>query len=228
VVRVPSLTRRSGSAAVRDENNDGRIDELDERAEVQDREAAADRTVRLDREDAIDREEAIDRESALERDRAEILDREAALDRDRHDHDGDRFDRAQGRAAVVDGDVDHRAHATEVVAPAVRPRASGLATFGLILGVLAAAAVATGVLAAPGVALGVLGTLVAVGGAATTSRRHVTGRFDAMLGVMLSLGAVVVGLLALGNAIPWPDTDTNQVSRLVDWLNAQFPWLDRF
>jgi len=204
VVRIPNLTRRSDEVtAARDENRDGRLDELDD-AVVQDREdIREDETIRED--DELDRREPRDRQ-----------------------YDGSVY-RANGRASVVDREPDTDADRVvePVPAPVHRPRASGMATIGLILGVLAAAAVATGVLAKAGIAVGVLGALISLGGVAGTRRAHVTGRFDALLGVLFSLGAVIVGLLALGNAIPWPDTDTNQVNRLVDWLNAQLPWLNR-
>lgn len=214
MVRIPSLIRRSDSTAARDENADGRVNELDERAAVQDRDNT--------HGELADRTGA--RRGAAKRGTA-VLDRDSK-------HDDDRVDRPRGRARVVGRDpaTTDRSSATPdaVAAPAIRPRASGLATFGLMLGVLAAAAVATGVLAAAGVAVGVLGALVAIGAVATTSHTHVTGRLDAVLGLLLSLAAVVVGVLAVRNAIEWPDTDTNQVSRLVDWLNARLPWLDRF
>lgn len=113
-----------------------------------------------------------------------------------------------------------------VVEPPMRARASVVATLSLILGVVAAAAVATGVLAVPGVALGVVAVVVSVIGFLATARPHVAGRFDAGLGLVLSLAAVVVGLLALGNAIVWPNTDANQVAAFADWLRAELPWLN--
>jgi hypothetical protein len=133
---------------------------------------------------------------------------------------------ARGRTAVVERPADTAITEQTVAAP-VRARGSGLATFSLIIGVLSAAAVATGVLALPGVAVGLLGVLVAVTGLVATSKPHVAGRFDATLGLLFSLAAVVVGLLALGNAIAWPNTDTNQVASFADWLKAEIPWLDR-
>jgi len=107
-----------------------------------------------------------------------------------------------------------------------RPRSSGLATLGLIIGVLAAVAVATGVLAALGVALGVLAVLFGVGGISATGRRHVAGRSEALFAVVLGLASVVFGILALTDALSWLSSDTDQVARLRDWLNDQMPWLD--
>jgi hypothetical protein len=153
-------------------------------------------------------------------------DREVADLEHEHEIDDER-DLTRGRAHVVERPADAPVDTPAVVEAPVRARASGLATLGLILGVLSAAAVATGLLALPGVAVGLLGVLVAVGGLAATARPHVAGRFDAMLGLLLSLAAVIVGLLALGNAISWPETETNQVAAFADWLKAEFPWLDR-
>jgi hypothetical protein len=114
------------------------------------------------------------------------------------------------------------------VTPMARPRASALATLSLILGLGGAFLVLTGVLAPVGVAAGVLGLLFGIAGISATKRRHVAGRFDALLGTVLSLGAVAVGVLALTDLVPWLDPNTNYVARLDDWLVARMPWLDRF
>lgn len=164
-----------------------------------------------------------------DRDERVNVDERRVVDHDRKDVVDDEHDRARGRTYVTERPMDATATAEPVVMEQpVRARASVLATFGLILGVLAAAAVATGVLAVAGVALGLLAVLVSVAGLAATARPHVAGRFDAMLGLLLSLAAVIVGLLALGNAIPWPETDSNQVASFADWLRSELPWLDRF
>jgi hypothetical protein len=118
-----------------------------------------------------------------------------------------------------------RARAERVVA-GPRPRSSGLATISLILGVVAAAAVATGVLAAPGVLLGVLAVLAGIGGVSATGSRHVAGRSEALFAVVLGLAAVVFGIMALTDTLSWLSSDTNQVSRLRDWLYDKVSWLD--
>jgi hypothetical protein len=144
-------------------------------------------------------------------------DRETARD------DGDeRTDRDGDQPTLIEPAVTEPA----VAEPRVRARASAIATIALILGVVSAAAVATGVLAVPGVVLGLVALLVSVTGFVATVKPHLAGRLDATLGLVLSLGAVVVGLLALGNAIPWPNTDTNQVAAFADWLRSELPWLD--
>ncbi len=115
---------------------------------------------------------------------------------------------------------------TEVVTPVgPRPRASLLATLSLILGTGAALAVLTGVMAGPGVAFGLLAAIVGVGGVSATSRRHVAGKGDALLGITLGLGAVVVGILAITGLLPWLNSDSDQVMRVHDWLDARLPWL---
>jgi hypothetical protein len=106
-----------------------------------------------------------------------------------------------------------------------RPRASFFATLSLMLGLAAALTVMTGVLAGPGVGLGLLATFAAIGGIAATSSRHVAGKGDALIGMALGLGAIVVGVLAITGNLPWLDTTNDQVMQVRDWLNAQAPWL---
>lgn len=148
----------------------------------------------------------------------------------RSEHDENRDGRIDRREEVVPTRRDTVDHVVEddhaVAEPALRPRASGLATLGLMLGVLAAASVVTGVLVGLGVAIGLIGVLAAVGGVSATARRHIAGRSEALLGLLLSMAAVVVGLLAISGAISWPDTGTNEVGRLADWIGSALPWLD--
>ncbi|MFI6761534.1 hypothetical protein ACIBF5_20590 [Micromonospora sp. NPDC050417] len=114
-----------------------------------------------------------------------------------------------------------------VVPPAgPRPRASLLATLSLILGVAAALFVLTGALAGYGIAIGAIGALLGVAGVSATSRRHVAGKSDALLGLVLGLGAVVLGILAMTGQFTWPTTDGDWVLRFREWLDSQF--VDRF
>ncbi len=133
--------------------------------------------------------------------------------------------RVEADRAAADPTVADREQAERVVV-GPRPRTSGMATISLILGVLAVAAVATGVLAAAGVAVGALAVLFGIGGVSATSRRHVAGRSEALFAVVLGLAAVVFGIMALTDTLSWLSSDTNQVSRLRDWLYDQMPWLD--
>jgi len=113
--------------------------------------------------------------------------------------------------------------APEVVGP--RPRSSVLATLSLIFGVGAAVCVLSGVLAGPGIVLGIIAAFLGIGGIAATSRRHVAGKMDALLGVVLGLAAIVVGALALTGALSWLDGNTNEITRAHDWLATELPWL---
>ncbi len=106
-----------------------------------------------------------------------------------------------------------------------RPRASALATLALIIGLGAAFAVLTGLLVGMGVGLGLLATFAAIGGIAATSRRHIAGKGDALLGMLLGLSSIVIGALAMTGALPWLDPTTDQVMRLHEWLDVRMPWL---
>jgi hypothetical protein len=115
---------------------------------------------------------------------------------------------------------------TVVFSPAgPRPRASLLATLSLVFGVAAVLTVLTGALAGPGVALGLLAVILGIGGMSATGRRHVAGKSDAMLGMALALGAIVLGTLTLTGTLPWLTPDTNQVSDVRAWLESHAPWL---
>jgi len=103
-----------------------------------------------------------------------------------------------------------------------RPRASLFATLGLLFGVVSAAAVLTGVLADFGIGLGVVGALCSLGGFSATARRHVAGRFDAVLGFVLSLAAVVLGILAVTGSLSWLSLDTDTIPAVRDWLHQQW------
>jgi hypothetical protein len=114
---------------------------------------------------------------------------------------------------------------TEILATGPRPRASLLATTSLILGLAASLSVLTGLLAGPGVGLGLLAAFAAIGGISATSRRHVAGKSDALLGMALGLTAIVIGTLILTGNLPWITSDTDQVMRVRDWLDARMPWM---
>jgi hypothetical protein len=125
-----------------------------------------------------------------------------------------------------DATPDHRADDEVTVVAGPRPRASLLATLSLIFGVAGALFVLTGTLAGYGIALGALALLLSFAGLSATSRRHVAGKSDALLGLLLGLGAVAVGILAVTGQFGWPNTDADTVQRFRDWLDAQT--VDRF
>jgi hypothetical protein len=136
-----------------------------------------------------------------------------------------RLEARAATAATVTQPKAAKAPTTEMVLPSPRPRASLMATLSLVVGLVAALTVLTGVLAGPGVGIGLLAAFAAIGGIAATSRRHVAGRMDAMLGLVLGLGAIVMGVLMLTGNISWLDTGTDQVMRVRDWLDTAVPWL---
>ncbi|MEU4559657.1 hypothetical protein AB0F72_14830 [Actinoplanes sp. NPDC023936] len=116
-----------------------------------------------------------------------------------------------GRAAVDAQPVQDR-----------KPRASLMATAGLILGVAGALLVLSGPLMGYGIGVAALGLLLSLGGLLATRKRHVAGKTDALLGLLLSLGAIVIGVLALTGSLSWLGTDMQPVSDLRQWLDAQF------
>ena len=102
-----------------------------------------------------------------------------------------------------------------------KPRASLLATLGLIGGVAAALLVLSGPLLPYGIGLAVLALILSVSGMHATGRRHVAGKTDALIGMVLSLAAIVVGVLALTGSLSWLGTDMQPISTLRQWLDAQ-------
>ncbi|WP_232234123.1 sulfite exporter TauE/SafE family protein [Micromonospora chokoriensis] len=107
-----------------------------------------------------------------------------------------------------------------------KPRASLLATLGLIVSVAGAFFVLTGTLAGYGIGVGAFGAVLSVLGLMATRRRHVAGKTDALFGVLIGLAAVVIGVLAMTGQFDWPTTDGDWVQRFREWLDSQF--VDRF
>ncbi|MEV1156894.1 thrombospondin [Micromonospora chokoriensis] len=130
---------------------------------------------------------------------------------------------------TTDRPADPTASPTAPEAPVTRgpkPRASLLATLGLIVSVAGALFVLTGTLAGYGIGLGAFGAVLAVLGLMATRRRHVAGTTDALFGVLIGLAAVVIGVLAMTGQFDWPTTDGDWVQRFREWLDSQF--VDRF
>lgn len=150
----------------------------------------------------------------------------ARTDRDRTGEHPLDADRTVERPVDRDGDgvADREPERPVVAGP--KPRASLLATLGLIVGVAGALFVLTGTLAGYGIALGAVGAVLAVFGLMATRRRHIAGKTDALLGIALGLGAVVLGVLAMTGQFDWPTTDGDWVQRFREWLDSQF--VDRF
>jgi hypothetical protein len=128
---------------------------------------------------------------------------------------GDRFDRG-----------DEKTIEQPPVVAGPKPRASLLATLGLIVSVVAALLVLSGPLLGYGIGLAVLGLILSLSGIHATGKRHIAGKTDALIGMILSLGAIVVGVLALTGSLSWLGTDMQPVTSVREWLDAQF--IDRF
>jgi hypothetical protein len=109
-----------------------------------------------------------------------------------------------------------------VVPAGPKPRGSLLATVGLILSVAAAMLVLSGPLLGYGIGLAVLALIFSLGGVSATGKRHIAGKTDAVLGMVLSLAAIVVGVLALTSSLSWLGTDMQPVNSVREWLDAQF------
>ncbi|MDG4762274.1 DMT family transporter [Micromonospora sp. WMMD710] len=138
-------------------------------------------------------------------------------------------DRATRPADTTDRPVDPTPERTAPEPPVTRgpkPRASLLATLGLIVSVAGALFVLTGTLAGYGIGLGAVGAVLSVLGLMATRRRHVAGKTDALFGVLIGLTAVVLGVLAMTGQFVWPTTDGDWVQRFREWLDSQF--VDRF
>ncbi|MFG1657461.1 thrombospondin [Micromonospora chersina] len=226
------LSRRNGPARTEDVNGDGAVDGRDR---VGDR--VDGRPVVTDR----------DEERTTYRSAATATDDERATDAERRAADRAAAARAasarstgpDGRRTTVDpdlertADLDHdgrpdrpvdRDPAVERVEPVTtkRPRASLLATLGLIVSVVGALFVLSGTLAGYGIGLGAVGAVLAVLGLIATRRRHVAGKTDALIGVIVGLGAVVLGVVAMTGQFDWPTTDGEWVGRFREWLDSQF------
>ncbi|MDX5457615.1 thrombospondin [Micromonospora tulbaghiae] len=149
------------------------------------------------------------------------LDRDGRPDHTDLDRDGrtdlDRDGRPDGTDADRDGRVDRPEPYTTK-----RPRASLLATLGLIVSVVGALFVLSGTLAGYGIGVGAVGAVLAVLGLIATRRRHVAGKTDALIGVTVGLAAVVLGIVAMTGQFDWPTTDGDWVGRFREWLDSQF------
>ncbi|WP_416902561.1 thrombospondin [Micromonospora echinospora] len=131
-------------------------------------------------------------------------------------------ERTVDRHPDLDPVVADRRDPEPAVVAGKKPRASLLATLGLVVGVAGLLFVLTGTLAGYGIAVGAVGAVLAVLGLIATRRRHVAGKTDALLGILAGLAAVVLGVLAMTGQYDWPTTDGDLVNRFREWLDSQF------
>ena len=138
-------------------------------------------------------------------------------------------DRAEARAEHAEVKAERAEDVTRAPEPVVagpKPRASLLATVGLVLAVASALLVLSGPLLGYGIGLAALALILSLCGVHATGKRHVAGKSDALFGMVLSLAAIVVGVLALTGSLSWLGTDVQPVNSLREWLDTQF--VDRF
>jgi hypothetical protein len=129
------------------------------------------------------------------------------------------------RAASLDDTADLRkpvSEPTPVQPVGPKPRSSMLATLGLIFAVAAALLVLSGPLLGYGIGVAVVALILSLSGVHATGKRHVAGKTDALIGMVLSLAAIVVGVLALTGSLSWLGTDMQPVNTFRQWLDAQF------
>ena len=107
-------------------------------------------------------------------------------------------------------------------APTRRPRASLLATLSLILAVAGAMLVLSGPLVGYGVGVAGLALVLSIAGLRATGKWHVAGKTDALIAMVLALGAIVLGVLALTGSLSWLGTDAQPATNFREWLDAQF------
>jgi hypothetical protein len=115
----------------------------------------------------------------------------------------------------------------DLTRPRRRPRVSLTATLGLTTSLIALCATLTGLLAPAGFVIGVLGVLFSIAGMIVASRPQLTGHSLAILGVLVGLAAIVLSALAMTGRYAWPNSNTDEVARLHQWLVDRWPWLDR-
>jgi hypothetical protein len=131
------------------------------------------------------------------------------------------------RASTLDDTADLRKPVSEPTPVPVqpvgpKPRSSMLATLGLIFAVGAALLVLSGPLLGYGIGVAVVALILSLSGIHATGKRHVAGKTDALIGMVLSLAAIVVGVLALTGSLSWLGTDMQPVNTFRQWLDAQF------
>ena len=145
---------------------------------------------------------------------------------DRRDARFEQPDASQNRAF---GEMDRSATTREQqrvpdepVVTGPKPRASLLATLGLILAVASALLVLSGPLLGYGIGVAGLALILSLAGIRATKHRHVAGKTDALIGTLVSLAAIVVGVLALTGSLSWLGTDMQPVNSAREWLDTQF------
>lgn len=110
----------------------------------------------------------------------------------------------------------------------VRPRASGAAVFGALLAAIGLCGALTGLLAPEAFVVAVIAGLVCLGAFGGIARRPIAGGGVATVGLIISLAAIVIAVLAMTKQFSWPNSGVDEVSRWHDWLVAHWSWLGRW
>jgi hypothetical protein len=222
---------------IEDARRDGnRVDAKEERLVDRDGDSAvyqahnADRDAKLDADrngdGTVSREEA---HAAHERTEARLAARERLAAEERmKDRTDTRERHGAATTPVVDSDrdgVDDRVEERAPVEPKWRARASLLATLALMVGLTSVYAALTGRLAPVAVVLGLIGLLLSFGGLSASGKPRVAGGGMAMFALLLSVAGAVLGVLAITGAVPWLDSEVDQVARWRDWLDARMPFM---
>ena len=202
------LSRRTTPAHQQDVNGDGRVDDRDRTMMTDRAGASAEQSVTTGRHDGTYRSSAATTDGV----RTPEAERRAAA--------GATTEPDPTSERTVDLDRDGTVERPVSVGP--KPRASLLATLGLIVSVIGALFVLSGTLAGYGVGLGAVGAVLAVLGLIATRRRYIAGKTDALIGILVGLAAVVLGVVALTGQFGWPTTDGEWVGRFRGWLDSQF------
>lgn len=127
-----------------------------------------------------------------------------------------------GQKVTADGWIydDYGMEADTVpLVPRSQARISAMAAFGLVLGLIALVATLTGLLALLGVAVGTVAITLSVLGLVGVDRERLGGRSLAVAGVVCGVGAVMIGLLAIGGHLSWLSSSSDEVGQLHEWLD---------
>lgn len=108
--------------------------------------------------------------------------------------------------------------------PPRRARMSVPIFFGLLCSVTGAFAALTAVLAPIAFVLGGLGVVLSVLGLFTAHKPHVSGRFIAVIALLVGLATVALAGIEHVGTVSWLPSD-NEPERLRHWLNGKLPFL---
>jgi hypothetical protein len=86
----------------------------------------------------------------------------------------------------------------------------------------------TGLLAPVGVVLGALAVVLGIFGFLVVGQNNVSGGGVALFGLILGLGALVVGVLVMSGELSWLSSHDNAVTTIRTWLDAHASWFSNW